>query len=123
MLGDGLFPVFWRLRVELADPPSELRHIAQIQLVTAGHLTNSSTLAGVGIGQALGFGPGDRRFLDQQALPLVALAHPTPFQDHRRQVPILGLADLIRVKRALSRDRDLPALRLLEALAQRRQRQ
>jgi predicted nucleotidyltransferase len=37
------------------------------------------------------------------------------------QVPILGLADLIRVKRALSRDKDLPALRLLEALAQGRQ--
>lgn len=39
------------------------------------------------------------------------------------QIPILGLADLIRVKRALSRDKDLPALRLLEALAQRRERQ
>ena len=37
-------------------------------------------------------------------------------------VPILGLADLIRVKRALSRDKDLPALRLLESLVEREPR-
>lgn len=35
-------------------------------------------------------------------------------------VPILGLDDLIRVKRALSRDKDLPALRLLESLAKQK---
>lgn len=37
-------------------------------------------------------------------------------------VPVLGLDELIRQKRTLSRDKDLPALRLLEALAERRRR-
>lgn len=35
------------------------------------------------------------------------------------RVPVLGLDELIRQKRQLSRDKDLPALRLLEALAAR----
>lgn len=37
-------------------------------------------------------------------------------------VPVLGLPELIRQKRALSRDKDLPALRLLEALVERTRR-
>ena len=83
MFRDLLFPTRWHARVGQPDCSPILPHIGPIDPFPPLGLATFSGLPQVGIGKTLRFRPIKGVLLDQQALPLVSLACPGPFQDNR----------------------------------------
>jgi hypothetical protein len=79
----------------LPRPPSLLREPGHERLVYLGALLRFAVgppLARIGVGQALGLGALQRRFLDEQALAFIALARPAPFEDDGAERGVLARA-------------------------------
>lgn len=83
MFRDLLLQTCWHARVSQADLLRVLPHIDFIDPIPPLGLATLSGLTQVGIGKTRAFRPIKGVLLDQQALPLIPLTRPGPFQDNR----------------------------------------
>jgi hypothetical protein len=89
---DSRRTIRWATGEQFADPVRKAIHKSGIDLGTALRLTLLATCPYLSVLQALGLGPLERCFFDQQSLTLVPLAGATPFQDDGSQCRVLGAA-------------------------------
>lgn len=77
VFGDGLLLLHWAPRKQFPHAPRECLDVLDIEFLTTFGRTFPSQPSGLGVGQALLFGPCQRLFLDQHTLSLVAFSGAT----------------------------------------------